>query len=1189
MLRLFLLFIIILATNTSFATEEITAYHLSTTNGLPDNDIRYIESDKKGFLYLTSKYHTWQYDGYSYRLMNDSIFRYYQEKSRGMKKDTEGWMADNRNNKYKVYNGKVIYREHTTGKIYSFNVYDKRIATLVNSLKVLVVTDKQGRIWVSVNGNGVFIYNKKTDTLKHLCAANDKGVIDYDMIVAIHEDQNGDIWISQEHYGIVRLRCEQQVTSVVYLDGEKHLPTYSNVRMIQKMEDGTYIIANNTGSIMVADETMRKFTRLKMPEENYLSAYKDTEERLWLGSRQHGVLIEGRWYSEGRVDCIYRDSRGRMWICGITNDLKILRYDKGAVVEQVVMSGIAPRFLYEDSNGMVWLCSNTGLYVFRPDELLNDKSKIEKVTDIPVRTVFEDSKHKIWIGTENKGLLIGNLQSRNRKQFKLLTTADGLPNNVVQGIMETIKGTICITTEDGCALIDSEEYNILKIIYFNNTKRNFYNERCIVRMKDGKTALGSLDGIVIVDVFDKTMLRPGKESNLPVSITGIAINGIQTYELNEDCPFKGKMNDVREITLKHNQNSLTLSFSDFTYGDRIRTNYSYRMIGLDEEWSTPSEYNSATFRNLSPGRYVLQMKYRQRGGQWIVNKQLMTITVLPPLWATWWAMVLYAILAVSISLVIHRNVKAMYRLRRDIEVEKQLMEYKLKFFTNISHEFRTPLTIIKGSIDRMMTDQVPGNMKMPLSNIYRSVGRMSRLINQLLEFRKMQNGKLLLSLQETEIVGFIRDIWDTFVDVAEEKRINRVFLTQEKAMKVFIDRSYLDKIVHNLLSNAYKYTPNKGNITLAIKHNEKMLKLVVTDTGVGIAPDKKKELFSRFVTGKVSADSIGIGLNLTYELVRTHHGTITHEDNPKGGCIFTVSLPIDKTRYEKEDFMNEKAMLIANYNTIQKVDRHYQEMAPLPMNDLKVLVVEDDTDVALLLRSVLGKYFIVDVAHDGVEAWEKLQDMFDYKLLLTDVIMPRMNGYELIKKIKQNERYAPIPIIMLTAVGTDEEQAKALGAGVNAFIEKPFNTNVLIAQCMNILNRERKKFTKGKQETDNCTIERHAFIPELISKEKDKMFLKQLDNVIMERIGDVTLDVEMMSSLFKMGRTPFYKRVKTLTGKTPAAYIRNIRLQRAYDILVSPDNTMNVQQVATSVGFPNSQHFSVAFKKKYGVSPKRCL
>lgn len=1189
MQKLFLLIFILLTSGVSFAAEEITAYHLSTTNGLPDNDIRYIDSDSKGFLYLTSKYYTWQYDGYSYRLMNDSVFRHYQTKSRSTKKDAEGWMADNRGNRYKVSDGMVVYRERHTDQTYSFNVYDERVAALVNSLKVFVVTDRKGRIWASVNGNGVFIYDKKTAAVRHLCAADNNSVIDYDMIVAIHEDRNGDIWVSQEHYGIVRLRCERQMVSVTFLDGERHSPTYSNVRMMQKQEDGTYLIANNTGRVMLADGAMRTFTPLKVPDENYLSACRDAEGRLWLGARQHGVLIEGRWFSGGRVDCIYRDNRGRMWICGITNDLKILKYDNGTVTERTVISGIAPRFMYEDSRGMVWLCANTGLYIFRPDELSDDKSRIRKVTSTPTRTAFEDSRHKMWIGTENKGLLIGSPDSRDETQFRILSSADGLPNNVVQGILETRDGTVCITTEDGCAIVDAKGKDVLRTIYFDNEmRRNFYNERCIAGLTDGRTALGSLDGIVIVDTRG-TSLRQAGGTNLPVSITGMTINGIQTYEMTEDCPFNGDISDVREMTLKHNQNSITLFFSDFSYGDRMQTDYSYRMIGLDETWSTPSEYNFATFRNLKPGRYVFQVRHRRRGGEWITDEQLLAVTVLPPFWATWWAMMLYGIAATVIGLIVYRNARTMYRLRRDVEVERQLTEYKLRFFTNISHEFRTPLTIIKGAMERMRAQEVPGDMKMPLSNIQRSVGRMSRLINQLLEFRKMQNGKLSLALQETEIVGFVRDIWETFADVAEEKHISRSFVTQEKTMQVFADRSSLDKIVHNLLSNAFKYTPDGGTVTLSIKHDKETLWLVVTDTGVGISPEKKKELFSRFVTGKVSADSIGIGLNLTWELVRTHHGTIIHEDNPVGGCIFTVSLPMDKSVYAEEDFMRETSVLIASGATTQETERRYQEMAPPPMNDVRVLVAEDDTDVALLLRSVLGRYFIVDVAHDGVEAWERLQGPTDYRLLLTDVMMPRMNGYELIRKMRQDGRCSRIPIIMLTALESDEERAKALEEGVSAFIGKPFNTEVLVAQCVNLLNRVRENTSKAQSPADNKAAVKPAGVPKLITEEKDRMFLRQLDNIIMERIGDAMLDVDTLSSLFGMSKTPFNKRVKTLTGETPAAYVRNIRLQRAHDILVAPDNTMNVQQVATSVGFNNSQHFSVAFKNKFGVSPKQCM
>lgn len=1167
-----------------YSKENIMAYHLSTINGLPDNDIRYIDSDETGYIYLTSKYSTWQYDGYTFREMGDSLFAMYQKRSRTIVKDKEGWMLDNRGNRFRVVDGHIRYRDKADGREYSFRVYDSRIAALFNSLKVFVITDRRGRIWASVNGNGVFVFDKATGEVRHLCAKDGSGIIDYDMIVAIHEDANGDVWVSQEHYGIVKLKTDAQNVSTVFIDGQGGSSTFNNIRMMQAMPDGTFIVASNTGALLSADSMLETFTPLSMPDENYLSACKDREGRLWLGSRQHGVLAGGRWHSGGRIDCIYRDRTGRMWICGITGDLRVLDIGREASHEKTILKDIAPRFIYEDSRGVVWLAANSGLYIFRPEELLANGAAYRKIASIPIRTLYEDSRHRMWIGTERSGLYYCSVGERDFRKFRNISTGDGLPNSIVQGIIETPSGHICVTTENGCAFIDPSGRNVTRTLYLNShIRRNFYNERCIACLPDGRIALGSLDGIVIVDDIALQAQTGGAAATLPLRVTGMNINGTQAYDMGSECPFAGDISGVREMTLRHSQNSLTIFFSNFAYDDERQTDYSYRLVGAQEEWSAPSQYNFATFRDLAPGRYAFEVRYRSRGGDWVPSPNLMSITIEPPIWGTWWAMLLYGLIVAGASTAIYRNGRTLYRLRRDVAVERQLTEYKLRFFTNISHEFRTPLTIIHGSMERIMAaGEIPGALKTPISNMQKSVGRMSRLINQLLEFRKMQNGRLTLALQETEAVGFIREIWETFRDVAEEKGIAGTFMPQRKTLTAFIDRGHIDKIVHNLLSNAFKYTKNGGSVQLGIRAEGDWMRIIVADTGIGITEEKKRELFARFVTGRVSADSVGIGLNLTWELVRTHHGTIAHEDNEGGGSVFTVSLPLDPKAYSEDEFMKETPGIVSDSKAPQDARGQYMEMAGPPLNAIDVLLAEDDADISQMMRGELGRYFNVTIAHDGAEAWELLDGERGFRLVITDAMMPGVDGFELVRRIRRGAKHKGIPIIMLTALESHEDMARGLGLGVDAYISKPFSIEVLVAQCVSLLKRQ------ADMQAEDAKEARTPPKPQaIITDAKDRQFIRQLDAAIERNMGDAGFDVEEMCAIFGMGRTAFYKYVKDLTGNSPAAYLRSVRLQRAYGMLSSQDNAMNVQQVAASVGFANSQHFATAFKKAYGLSPKQ--
>ena len=468
--------------------------------------------------------------------------------------------------------------------------------------------------------------------------------------------------------------------------------------------------------------------------------------------------------------------------------------------------------------------------------------------------------------------------------------------------------------------------------------------------------------------------------------------------------------------------------------------------------------------------------------------------------------------------------------------------------------------------------------------MHRSVDRMLRLVNQLLEFRRMQNNKLSLSLQETEIVGFLRDIFMNFHDVAENRRISYNFNTNQKTLTGYIDRGHIDKIVFNLLSNAFKYTPIKGEISLNVRSEESRVYISVKDTGIGIAKDKQPELFTRFSTGKVKSDSLGIGLNLTKELVNIHHGSITYSDNTPQGSIFTFDVPIGKEDYKAEDFMVTEPTLITDEPTegSKGYQEKYREVMPEPMNECQVLIVEDDVDVAEMLSRELGSYFRVILSNDGQEALEQLRaEGANFDLVVSDVMMPRMNGFELTKAIRADKQLQHLPIVLLTALSSEEKQERGMTVGADAYIAKPFSLRLLIAQCCNLLNQR----LRLKAAFATLPQQKETAIPEVIKEEKDRKFIDLLDRYIYGHIKDETISVDVMAEHFGYGRTTFYNKVRDLTGVTPNEYLKNIRLMKAAELLRESDN-ITVGEVCWQVGFGNPQYFATNFKKKFGMTPK---
>jgi CheY-like chemotaxis protein len=460
----------------------------------------------------------------------------------------------------------------------------------------------------------------------------------------------------------------------------------------------------------------------------------------------------------------------------------------------------------------------------------------------------------------------------------------------------------------------------------------------------------------------------------------------------------------------------------------------------------------------------------------------------------------------------------------------------------------------------------------------RSTDRMLRLVNQLLEFRKMQAGKLKLSLEDTDVIEFARNIYLSFNDLADNKQINYNFTTNVKSCEIPLDRQHVEKVIYNLLSNAFKYTPSRGRIDVKLHISPPhALTITVEDTGVGIPKDKQAELFQRFMQSSFSADSIGIGLHLAKALVEIHHGTINFEENQPQGSRFIVELPTKRDIYQPEDFL-EQSRLEPVSHTKEPV---YQEMTGLPMNDRLVLVVEDDADMADMLNQVLGHFFHVNVAMDGTEALEWLKDNKP-DLIVCDVMMPIMNGYELTRRLRNQTATQTIPIILLTALTADDKHLKGIQAGADAYLTKPFDIQLLISSCRQLIEQ---RDLMRRQATESQDKQLTTAPPGIIVEERDRKLLEAMNTWLHNHISDSTLSVDNMAEAMGYRRSIFFKKVKVLTGQTPADYIKTIRMNRAAELL--RDETITVAEVCYKVGISDPHYFAKVFKQVFGISPKK--
>lgn len=545
----------------------------------------------------------------------------------------------------------------------------------------------------------------------------------------------------------------------------------------------------------------------------------------------------------------------------------------------------------------------------------------------------------------------------------------------------------------------------------------------------------------------------------------------------------------------------------------------------------------------------------------------------------------YFLVVVIVLYVAFCLIRNFNNLRNRIQVETQLTEYKLMFFTNISHEFRTPLTMIQGALEKIESlNKIPKEMVYPIQLMNKSTNRMLRLINQLLEFRKMQNNKLSLMLEETDVMVFFYDIYRSFKETADDKQIDFHFAPSTSSYKMFVDQSKLDKIVYNLLSNALKYTPKGGKVVFAIIVNEEVGKLFisVSDNGVGIPKEKQGELFSRFMQSGFSHNSVGIGLHLTYELVNVHKGSISFDENEGGGSVFTVILPLDSSVYGKNDFLvssilQEESFVHEQCDTYLTVN--HDSVTPDPLNKKRILIIEDDGDVRKFLETELGIYFEIISEPDGLSGLQKAQS-FEVDLIICDVLMPGMNGFDVTRKLKRDFETSHIPIILLTAMSTSENKLEGVESGADAYITKPFSSRLLLARIFQLIEQREKlkrKFSNDPAMTSQA----------LCSTELDRKFGEKLQTILEKQLDNPEFTIEDFASAVGVSRAAFFRKVKGVTGYTPNEYMRILRMKRAMELL--QEGIYNVSEIAYKVGMNDPLYFSKCFKSHFGAPPSAYL
>lgn len=1070
-------------------------------------------------------------------------------------------LTDNKGGKW-IYNNTGILRKVVGDSLITLRLLPNE-TNYIDYERFNIVEDNHGLVWISTYGKGLFVFNHDLNQGQHF-VANEKGEspIASNYLLCITADRRDGVWVSAEYGGVSHLQVMDKGVVRIFPNGRENLDLSNVVRMVKKQRDGSVMVGTRDGCLYHYSADMAQMLVKSHFDSNIYSVVEMPLGRMWIGTRGKGIYgIPGLDFKNKKVFCLKPDDRGRMWIGTFGEGLSVaIPRGEGYEVRTFFADSVGlneVRCLAIDRKGMLWGGTSGGLFCVDPTRFAADGKGLRVYKrGSEIHDMLVDRQGRLWLTVPGEGLVC--MQDGN---FRILDASQGLINNMVQSVVETEDGNLWVSTQQGVSCWKAKDNSFDNYLFSRVMMGNVYNENSAVCLDDGRVLLGGNYGL--------TIINPSRISH---------VKG-QTSVVFTSHPYSD------EMTLSYEERSPKINFSTLDYSDVNNVKYTYWLEGYDSSWSVPSPTPWVNYQNLPFGSYRLHVKASYSDGIW-GKESVLDISVEPPFYLSVWAWVFYALFLTVVIVMVVKSIREKNILKGKIKFEQEFTRYKLVFFTNIAHEFRTPLTLIQGSLEKekriMKTNHWQLELEKTVRTMDKSVQRMLRLIDQLLEFRKMQAGKLKLSLQETDVVMFVQGICKMFDDAAESKQIDFKFESQLPAYLMYLDQQKMDKVVFNLLSNAFKYTHAKGTISVSLSFTDVMT-IRVADTGVGIPQEKREQLFSRFMQSSYTGESFGIGLHLTHELVRTHHGEITYQENEGGGSVFVVTIPLQKDCYEASDFLVKdspilKADLTKERDGQEEKTTDAVPSAPsAPLNRRTILLIEDDNDVREFLLSELESCFDLKVASDG-KAGIAMAKELDVDLIVSDVMMPGMNGFELTKRLKNSFETSHIPIILLTALSTDENVLEGTESGADAYITKPFSPQLLMARILQLLNQReilRQKFGKVPQEIRSA----------MLRNEQDSLFVKRLDSIVYSRLGEQDLSVDKVAGLLHLGRTIFYKKVRGTTGYTPNEYIRVIRLRKAAELL--KEGEKNVSEVAYAVGFDNPYYFSKCFKEQFGMPPSQ--
>lgn len=804
------------------------------------------------------------------------------------------------------------------------------------------------------------------------------------------------------------------------------------------------------------------------------------------------------------------------------------------------------------------------------------KKGIRRSVFIPTDMLQTDDT-TLFVGTVTNGLIRISLPSGKTEQIHGLSCSD------ISAIILDKDRNMWVSTMNGLNRIDHQTGAVTSFYETDGTGGNQFYDRAACLLPNGELVFGGTHGLTFFNPK-----RHQSRERVKLVFETLKVHN-QLVAPSKDGCIDSSMERCPTIKIHHNDNSFSIGFAALAYGDHERVNYYYKLEGFDDDWVEAGNRREANYANLPSGHYTLKVIARSKGYPAFAASNELSIVVYPAPWNSWWAWMIYIALTAFILVkirairirILHKNLE-IQQARREKEHEKKINSMNMSFFANISHEFRTPLTMIAGPVDMLCDDpDIKGEKKQLLTIIRRSVARMLTLVNQLMDFNKLENDTLQLKVRRGDIIGLLRRICDIFLVNAREKNIAMKMEGLEGSFLMMIDPDKIDKIVTNLLSNAMKFTPMGGSITVSFDVADNKAVIRVSDTGPGIPANELENIFKRFYQLDDRKQGVynwgtGIGLYFSRRLAQLHHGSLTASNREEGhGAVFTLCLPANDSAYQPEEQAIPEGKQQDKF-PIKETSAQILDQQAGNEDKPVILVVDDDTEVVNYLQTILLPYYRVIYRFDADSAYKSACED-EPNVILSDVIMPDKDGYEFCREVKQNLEICHIPVILVTAKATVENQIEGLNTGADAYITKPFDPKLLLAMIHSLLdNREKLKqmLTHSTQTTGKMEA---ALAPQ------DRNFMEQLYHIMEEELSNEDIDVTHLTAMLHISRTKLYYKLKGLTGSTPSAFFKMYKLNRAAELI--REGKYTISEVADMTGFNTPSHFSTSFKKQFGVSP----